>query len=61
MKLQREIDYRDEVMGKARRLEKNLEDVNVDLNKANKYISKMKKRFNISPRTAKEIEEIKDT
>ena len=61
VKLQREIDYRDEVMRKARRLEKNLEDVNVDLNKANKYILKMKKRFNISPRTAKEIEEIRDT
>jgi hypothetical protein len=61
VKLQREIDYRNEVMSKARKLEKNLENVNVELNKANKYISKMKKRFNISPRTAKEIEESKDT
>ncbi|KAL2044912.1 hypothetical protein N7G274_002687 [Stereocaulon virgatum] len=60
VKLQREIDYRDEVMVKARKFERNLEDVKVELRKAYKYISKMKKRFNISPRTAKEIADIED-
>ena len=56
----REIEYRDNAIERADKLENEANTVNVALKEAKKYITKMKKRFKISPRTSREIEQMED-
>ena len=56
-----EIQYRDNAIERADKLENEANTVNVALKEAKKYITKMKKRFKISPRTSREIEQMEDT
>ena len=56
----REIQYRDNAIERADKLGNEANTVNVALKEAKKYIIKMKKRFKISPRTSREIEQMED-
>lgn len=56
----REIQYRDDEIERADKLKNEANTINVALKEAKKYITKMKKRFKISPSTSREIEQMED-